>query len=109
MHLLPVDSPPTPDSPDEVEGFDRFLAALRGITLLTAAEELDLARRIEMGDTEARERLIEANLRLVVSIAKRHRGRGLPLPDLVQDGALGLIRAADRYDWRAGCRIQWVA
>jgi RNA polymerase primary sigma factor len=105
MRLLPVDSPPTPDSLDEVEGFDRFLASLRGITLLTAAEELDLARRIEIGDIEARQRLIEANLRLVVSIAKRHRGRGLPLPDLVQDGALGLIRAADRYDWRAGCRF----
>ena len=105
MHLLPVDSPPTPDSPDEVDGFDRFLASLRGITLLTAAEELDLARRIEIGDIDARQRLIESNLRLVVSIAKRHRGRGLPLPDLVQEGAIGLIRAADRYDWRAGCRF----
>jgi RNA polymerase primary sigma factor len=102
---LPADSRPTSDSPDEVMGFDRFLASLRGITLLTAAEETALARRIELGDADARGRLIEANLRLVVSIAKRHRGRGLPLADLVQEGTLGLIRAADRYDWRAGCRF----
>ncbi|HMO00641.1 MAG TPA: RNA polymerase sigma factor RpoD/SigA [Miltoncostaeaceae bacterium] len=102
---LPVDSPPTSDSPDEAMGFDRFLASLRGITLLSAADEVALARRIEVGDADARARLIEANLRLVVSIAKRHRGRGLPLADLVQDGTLGLIRAADRYDWRAGCRF----
>lgn len=102
---LSVDSPPMSDAPDEVMGFDRFLASLRGITLLTADEEIALARRIELGDVAARDRLIEANLRLVVSIAKRHRGRGLPLPDLVQEGTLGLIRAADRYDWRAGCRF----
>ena len=104
MHL-PVESPPTSDSLDEVDGFDRFLASLRGVALLTPAEEVALARRIEEGDADARRRLIEANLRLVVSIAKRHRGRGLPLPDLVQEGTLGLIRAADRYDWRAGCRF----
>jgi RNA polymerase primary sigma factor len=102
---LPADSRPTSDSRDDAMGFDRFLASLRGIRLLTAADELDLARRIEGGDADARRRLIEANLRLVVSIARRHRGRGLPLPDLVQEGTLGLIRAADRFDWRAGCRF----
>jgi RNA polymerase primary sigma factor len=93
------------DSTDEAMSFDRFLASLRAITLLTAEEEVELARRIEDGDADARRRLIEANLRLVVSIAKRHRGRGLPLADLVQEGTLGLIRAADRFDWRAGCRF----
>lgn len=103
--LLSVEITPTPDPADEADGFDRFLASLRRIDLLTASEEVALARRIERGDAAARRRLIEANLRLVVSIAKRHRGRGLPLPDLVQEGALGLIRAADRYDWRAGCRF----
>ena len=77
MHLT-VESLPTSDSPDEVDGFDRFLASLRAITLLTAAEESALARRIEEGDAEARTRLIESNLRLVVSIAKRYRGRGCP-------------------------------
>jgi RNA polymerase primary sigma factor len=104
MRVL-ADSRPTSDSSDEAMGFDRFLASLRAITLLSADDEIALARRIEDGDTEARRRLIEANLRLVVSIAKRHRGRGLPLADLVQDGTLGLIRAADRFDWRAGCRF----
>ena len=67
--------------------------------------QVELARSIEQGDGEARRRLIEANLRLVVSIAKTYRGRGVPLVDLVQDGCLGLIRAADRYDWRRGHRF----
>ncbi|MGE3794688.1 MAG: RNA polymerase sigma factor RpoD/SigA [Dehalococcoidia bacterium] len=96
---------PTSDAAAEVLGFDRFLASLRDVPLLTAAEEVGLARRIEAGDADARERLIESNLRLVVSIAKGHRGRGLPLPDLVQDGTIGLIRAADRFNWRARCRF----
>lgn len=88
-----------------VEGFTVFLARLRATPLLTPAEEVQLARRIEEGDDEARKRLIEANLRLVVSLAKKYQGRGLPLTDLVQEGCLGLIRATDRYDWRLGFRF----
>lgn len=87
------------------DGLSRFLNRLRATPLLTAAEEVALARRIEEGDDEARQRLIEANLRLVVSIAKKFRGRGMPFADLVQEGSLGLIRAADRYDWRLGYRF----
>ena len=101
------DSTPGVDGPLEtaLDGLSRFLAELRTISLLDAAEEADLARRIEDGDADARRRLIEANLRLVVSIAKRYRGRGLPFVDLVQEGCLGLIRATDRYDWRLGYRF----
>ena len=88
-----------------LDGFAQFLVRLRDTPLLTAAQEVELARRIEEGDDEARRRLIEANLRLVVSIAKPYRGRGLPFADLVQEGCLGLIRAADRYDWRLGYRF----
>ena len=88
-----------------VEGFTHFLARLGATPLLTPAEEVECARRIEEGDDDARRRLIEANLRLVVSIAKKYRGRGVPLTDLIQEGCLGLIRAADRYDWRLGYRF----
>ena len=109
MHHQGSDQSGTQGSPETetsaLDGFTRFLAGLRATPLLTAAEEIELARRIEEGDDEARRRLIEANLRLVVSIAKRYRGRGLPLADLVQEGSLGLIRAADRYDWRLGYRF----
>lgn len=92
-----------------VEGFTVFLTRIRSTPLLAPGDEVDLARRIEAGDEGARARLIEANLRLVVSIAKRHQGRGVPLADLVQEGCLGLIRAVDRYDWRLGYRFSTYA
>jgi RNA polymerase primary sigma factor len=79
-----------------------YFQEIGGVALLTADEEIALARRIEAGDAEARDRLIEANLRLVVSIAKRYLGRSLPLLDLVQEGNLGLIRAVEKFDWRKG-------
>ncbi len=87
------------------DGFALFLSRLRGTPLLTPAEEVAFARGIEEGDVEARRRLIEANLRLVVAIARTHQGRGLPLADLVQEGCLGLMRAVNRYDWRRGYRF----
>jgi RNA polymerase primary sigma factor len=73
--------------------------------LLTAAEELDLAQRIEKGDLAAKERMINANLRLVVSIARKYQGQGLPLGDLIQEGMLGLIRAVEKFDWRKGFKF----
>jgi len=96
--------PPEVEAP-ALDGFTLFLDGLRATPLLTARQEIELARSIEEGDGESRRRLIEANLRLVVSIAKAYRGRGLPMADLVQEGCLGLIRAADRYDWRLGYRF----
>jgi RNA polymerase primary sigma factor len=73
--------------------------------ILTREEETDLAQRIEQGDTDARNELICANLRLVVSIARRYTHRGVSLDDLFQDGCIGLIRAVEKYDWRKGNRF----
>jgi RNA polymerase primary sigma factor len=68
--------------------------------LLSAAEEVNLARRIERGDLKAKERMIECNLRLVFAIAREHQGRGVPFADLVQEGTIGLVRAVERFDHR---------
>jgi RNA polymerase primary sigma factor len=77
--------------------------------LLTAAEEIELAKRIERGDLEAKERLINSNLRLVIKFARRYQGHGLPLGDLVQEAMLGLIRAAEKFDWRRGYKFSTYA
>jgi RNA polymerase primary sigma factor len=77
--------------------------------LLTPAEEIELSKRIEAGDLEAKERMINANLRLVVANARRYQGQGLPLGDLVQEGMLGLIRAVEKFDWRKGFRFSTYA
>ena len=77
--------------------------------LLTAAEEVALAKRIERGDAAAKERMINSNLRLVVSIAKRYQGHGLPLGDLIQEGAIGLNRAVEKFDWRRGFKFSTYA
>ncbi|HEY2436703.1 MAG TPA: sigma-70 family RNA polymerase sigma factor, partial [Solirubrobacteraceae bacterium] len=84
---------------------DLFLRAARQHSLLTAEEEIELAQRIERGDLEAKERMINANLRLVVSQARRYQGHGLPMEDLVQEGMLGLIRAVEKFDWRRGFKF----
>jgi RNA polymerase primary sigma factor len=73
--------------------------------LLTAAEEIELAKRIEKGDMAAKDRMINANLRLVVSVARKYQGQGLPLGDLIQEGMLGLIRAVEKFDWRKGFKF----
>ncbi|MBV9818763.1 MAG: sigma-70 family RNA polymerase sigma factor [Solirubrobacterales bacterium] len=84
---------------------DLFLRAARQHPLLTAGEEIELAKRIERGDLEAKERMINSNLRLVVSQARRYQGHGLPMEDLVQEGMLGLIRAVEKFDWRRGFKF----
>ena len=88
-----------------VESLELFLRRARVYPLLTAAEEIELAKRIERGDLEAKERMINANLRLVVSQARRYQGHGLPMEDLVQEGMLGLIRAVEKFDWRRGFKF----
>ena len=77
--------------------------------LLTPAQELDLARRIEKGDLDAKELMINSNLRLVVSIARRYVGHGLSMTDLVQEGMIGLIRAAEKFDYRKGFKFSTYA
>src|ERR671932_467925 len=77
--------------------------------LLTAAQEVELAKRIERGDPEAKQRMIQSNLRLVVSIAKNYRNQGLPFLDLIQEGTLGLIRAVETFDWRRGYKFSTYA
>jgi RNA polymerase primary sigma factor len=84
---------------------DLFLRSARTHPLLTADEEIDLAKRIERGDLAAKEKMINSNLRLVVSQARRYQGHGLPMEDLVQEGMLGLIRAVEKFDWRRGFKF----
>ncbi|HEX2232405.1 MAG TPA: sigma-70 family RNA polymerase sigma factor, partial [Thermoleophilaceae bacterium] len=86
-----------------------FLNEIRRYPLLTAQEEVELAKRIEAGDLEAKERMINSNLRLVVSIAKKYQGQELSLLDLIQEGIFGLIRAAEKFDWRKGYKFSTYA
>ncbi len=86
-----------------------FLNEIGRHPLLTAAEEVELAKRIERGDQEAFERMLTSNLRLVVSIAKRYQGHGLPLLDLIQEGVIGLHRAIEKFDWRKGYKFSTYA
>ena len=86
-----------------------YLEEIGKIPLLTDSEVIELARRLEEGDHDARQRLVNANLRLVVAIAKRYQGRGVLLEDLVQEGNLGLIRAVERFDYRRGFRFSTYA
>jgi RNA polymerase primary sigma factor len=86
-----------------------YLREISQVSLLTAAEEVSLAKALEHGDERARQRLIESNLRLVVSVARRYSGRGLSFLDLIQEGNLGLMKAVERYDWRLGHRFSTYA
>ena len=86
-----------------------YLKEIGKVPLLTAEEEIDIAQRMEQGDEEAKQKLTEANLRLVVSIAKRYVGRGMLFLDLIQEGNLGLIKAVDKFDYRKGYKFSTYA
>jgi len=86
-----------------------FLKDIGKVPLLTAAQEVELAKAIARGDAAAKQRMIQANLRLVVSIAKNYRNQGLPFLDLIQEGTLGLIRAVEKFDWRRGFKFSTYA
>jgi len=96
-------SPPTADS------LQAFLTDIGKVDLLTAAQEVELAKRIERGDHSAKQQMVEANLRLVVSIAKHYRNMGLPFLDLIQEGSIGLVRAAEKFDHRRGFKFSTYA
>src|ERR1700716_1113184 len=86
-----------------------FLKDIGKVRLLTAQEEVDLAKRIERGDLDAKQKMVESNLRLVVSIAKNYRNQGLPFLDLIQEGTFGLVRAAEKFDYRKGFKFSTYA
>jgi RNA polymerase primary sigma factor len=111
------DGPDAPSGPwvsenlagGSTDALSLFLRQLRGYPLLTREQELELAQRIERGDLEAKERLVNSNLRLVISNARKYQGQELPLLDLIQEGILGLIRAAEKFDHRKGFKFSTYA
>jgi RNA polymerase primary sigma factor len=109
-----IDSSVATYTPGEIaeatsDSLQLFLRDISQRPLLTAAEEVELAKRIEKGDTAAKNKMIESNLRLVVSNAKRYRGLGLPFLDLIQEGIIGLIRAVEKFDHRRGFKFSTYA
>ncbi len=107
--------PPEPAQPLQVswetttDALQLFLREAGRHPLLTAAQEVELAKKIEAGDGLAKQRMIQSNIRLVVSIAKNYRNQGLPFLDLIQEGTLGLIRAVEKFDWRRGYKFSTYA
>jgi RNA polymerase primary sigma factor len=102
--LLAVEAPA-----GSIDSLTLFMNEAGRYRLLTAAEEVALAKRVERGDAAAKERMINSNLRLVVSIAKRYQGHGLQLGDLIQEGVIGLNRAVEKFDWRKGFKFSTYA
>jgi RNA polymerase primary sigma factor len=98
-----------PESVGVPDSVTLFMNELGKHQLLTAAEEVELAKRIERGDRAAKERMINSNLRLVVSLAKRYRGHGVSFGDLIQEGVIGLNRAVEKFDWRKGFKFSTYA
>jgi RNA polymerase primary sigma factor len=99
----------TPSTPATTDSLQLFLNGIGQYDLLTADQEVALAKRIERGDRAAKEQMVNANLRLVVSLAKRYQGHGVPLLDLIQDGVIGLNRAVEKFDWRKGFKFSTYA
>jgi RNA polymerase primary sigma factor len=104
-----IEAPEPGDEGASTDSVRTYLKEIGGVSLLSAKDEVRLAKLIEKGDQEAKNALIEANLRLVVSVAKRYMGRGLSLLDLVQEGNLGLIRAVEKFDYRKGFKFSTYA
>ncbi len=108
----PAPEPPPPlqiSWETTTDALQLFLREAGRHPLLTAAQEVELAKKIEQGDVLAKQRMIQSNLRLVVSIAKNYRNQGLPFLDLIQEGTLGLIRAVEKFDWRRGYKFSTYA
>jgi RNA polymerase primary sigma factor len=105
----PEPPPAAPPLESTTDALQLFLREAGGHPLLTAAQEVELAKKIERGDERAKQRMIQSNLRLVVSIAKNYRNQGLPFLDLIQEGTLGLIRAVEKFDWRRGYKFSTYA
>jgi RNA polymerase primary sigma factor len=101
--------PPAPPAESTTDALQLFLREAGRHALLTAPQEVELAKRIERGDMQAKQHMIQSNLRLVVSIAKNYRNQGLPFLDLIQEGTLGLIRAVEKFDWRRGYKFSTYA
>jgi RNA polymerase primary sigma factor len=98
-----------PQADPTLDSLQLFFRQASAYPLLTGPEEIELAKRIERGDMEAKDRMINSNLRLVISRARRSQGQGLSLGDLIQEGMLGLIRAAEKFDWRKGYKFSTYA
>ena len=116
LHIELVTEDETVEDSFELEGSDvstdalqLFLKDIGKVDLLTAPQEIELAKKIERGDHVAKQAMVEANLRLVVSIAKRYRNQGLPFLDLIQEGTIGLVRAAEKFDYRKGFKFSTYA
>src|SRR6266508_2172031 len=115
VEIVPAEDEPSPrvaqaaQISGTTDSLTLFMNDAGRFPLLTAAEEVALAKRIERGDRAAKERMINSNLRLVISLAKRYRGHDVPLLDLVQEGVIGLNRAVEKFDWRRGFKFSTYA
>ena len=111
VHADDADTEPEVEPSAEIttDALQLFLKDIGRVPLLTAAQEVELAKKIERGDHGAKQAMVEANLRLVVSIAKRYRNQGLPFLDLIQEGTIGLVRAAEKFDYRKGLKFSTYA
>ena len=111
LEALEVDvaAPARVEAPSSTDSMTLFMNRIGRYPLLTAAEEVALAKQVERGDAAAKERMINSNLRLVISIAKRYQGHDLTLLELVQEGAIGLNRAVEKFDWRKGFKFSTYA